>query len=54
MKNTNPGDRAIDMKQARAAATRYKERGVSDKPVEGLEAIIEETPPDKRKDHRSY
>ena len=51
MKNTNPGDRAMDMTQARAAAARYKQHGVAEKTSGALEAIIDEAPPDKRKAH---
>lgn len=42
MKNTYPGDRTLDIQQARAAATRYKQRGVTEKSAEteGFEAVI--------------
>lgn len=48
MKNTYPGYRTLDMQQARAAASRYKEHGVAEKAAGALEVVFEE-PPDNRK-----
>jgi endonuclease G len=46
MKSSNPGDRVLDVQQARTAASRYKEHGLPETPV-----ITDETAgaPDKRK-----
>jgi hypothetical protein len=48
MKSTNPGDRVLDVQQARTAATRYKEYGLPERPPP---AFTDEMalPPDKRK-----
>jgi endonuclease G, mitochondrial len=50
MKNKYPGDQTLDIQQARAAASRYKERGLTEKvaAAEGFEAIIA---PDNRKNY---
>ena len=51
MKNKYPGDRTVDIQQARAAASRYKERGVTESAAAmgGFEAVIEDAPEDNRK-----
>lgn len=53
MKNKYPGDRTLDIQQARAAASRYKERGLTESPAAmgGFEAVIEDAPEDDRKKH---
>ena len=51
MKNKYPGDRTVDIQQARAAASRYKQKGVMDRAAAmgGFEAVIEDAPEDNRK-----
>ena len=51
MKNKYPGDQTLDIQQARAAAFRYKERGLAESAAAmgGFEAVIEDAPEDNRK-----
>ena len=45
MKNKYPGDRTLDIQQARAAGSRYKERGLTESAaMGGFEAVIEDAP----------
>jgi hypothetical protein len=48
MKSTNPGDRVLDVQQARTAGTRYKEYGLPERPPHGYTDEMA-LPPDKRK-----
>jgi endonuclease G len=47
MKNAYPGDRMLDMRQARTAANRYKEQGLPEKPA--VTGDVSASPADNRK-----
>src|SRR5215212_5473951 len=47
MKNRYPGDRMLDMQQARAAGRRCKQRGITKEAAVAADAVAE--PPDNRK-----